>query len=237
MNPIEEILEAAESGDVARVTAMLAGDPSLANAKGGYDKTPLHLAAEKNQATAVRVLIDAGADIEAQTSWGMTPLEWASNCAGNEAAEVLLASGARMNLWAAAGLGKLDVVRSFFDIGRLKPGAAQNQCHRGADGVWVKGAPPSSDVEIVSDAFYIACRNGHTEVARFLLEHGADIHFKGFFGGTALHWAAANGHAETVDFLLANGARCDVQDSKFQSTPRGWALEFGHTEIAAKLSA
>lgn len=161
MSPIEEILAAAENGDVAKITAMLGADPSLANAKGGYDKTPLHVACEKNHVAAVRALIGAGADVEAQTAWGMTPLEWASNCAGN---------------------------------------------------------------------------NGHTEVARFLLERGADIHFKGFFGATALHWAAANGHTETVDFLLANGARCDLQDGQRQSTLRGWALEFGHTEIAAKLA-
>lgn len=43
-----EMLEATETGNVAKVRQLLAGDLRLANAKGGHDKTALHLAAEIN---------------------------------------------------------------------------------------------------------------------------------------------------------------------------------------------
>ena len=151
-----------------------------------------------------------------------------------QVAELLIARGAQLNLWAAAGLGLLDAVDTFFMAsGQLKPGAAQNKHHLLPDGSWEKGPPPKDHIEAISDAFYIACRNGHTKVSEFLLEHGANIDFRGFLGGTGLHWAACNGHVETVQFLLENGARQDLKDEQFHKTPRHWALEFGYSNIAA----
>ncbi len=58
----------------------------------------------------------------------------------------------------------------------------------------------------MSDALYIACRNGHVEVARFLLDHGGDPNFKAYMRGTPLHWAAYSGVRELIDLLLERGA-------------------------------
>jgi ankyrin repeat protein len=85
--------------------------------------------------------------------------------------------------------------------------------------------------DVLSDAFYRACRNGHTEVASLLLERGADVNAKGVFGGTGLHWSAINGHRQTVEFLLLHGADLTLRDAKFDATPEGWAAEGGHDEI------
>ena len=63
----------------------------------------------------------------------------------------------------------------------------------------------------------------------------ADINFRGFFGGTGLHWAAINGHRETVEFLLASGADMTLKDEQIQSTPREWALEQQRGDIAQLL--
>ena len=85
--------------------------------------------------------------------------------------------------------------------------------------------------DVISNAFYGACRNGHTAVAAFLLEPGADVNAKRVFGGTELHWAAINGHRETVEFPLAHGTDLTIRDAKFNSTPEGWVAEGGHAEI------
>jgi ankyrin repeat protein len=85
--------------------------------------------------------------------------------------------------------------------------------------------------DVISQAFYGACRNGHTAVAAFLLDRGADVNAKGVFGGTGLHWAAINGHKETVVFLVAHGADVTIRDTKFDSIPEGWAAEGRHEEI------
>ena len=236
----EEMLQAAQRGDVAKVRQLLASDTTLANAKGAHNKTPLHWAAEKNYSELAELLVTAGADINAEVSWGMTPLQWAANMGSREVAEILLAHGAapQLNMWCAAGLGMLNVVQSFWDSpNTLKPGAGQTRTRDLGDGKWGKAPPPESYLELVSEAFYIAARNGHVEVAGFLLEKGADINCRGFFGAPGLHWAAIHGHKAMVEFLIGHGADLTLRDQQFNSTALGWALEGEHLEIAELLKA
>ncbi|HEV8490968.1 MAG TPA: ankyrin repeat domain-containing protein [Candidatus Angelobacter sp.] len=253
----EEMLQAAQRGDVDKVRQLLASDTTLVNAKGAHNKTPLHWAAEKNYPELAELLVTAGADINAEVSWGMTPLQWAANMGSRDVAKILLAHGAapQLNMWAAAGLGMLDVVQSFWDSAlpsTLKPGADQTRARDLSpqsgksgqpgdpglgDGKWGKAAPPESYAKLVSDAFYIAARNGHVEVAKFLLEKGADINCRGFFGAPGLHWAAIHGHKTMVEFLIGHGADLTLRDQQFNSTALGWALEGNHTEIAELLKA
>lgn len=236
MSATEEMLQAAEGGDLERVRRLLTSDPGLVNAKGEFDKTPLHWAAEKDHAAVAELLASKGADIRAEVSWGMTPLQWAANMGSRDTAEVLLRHGAELNMWSAAGLGMLEAVQSFWESpNTLKKGAGQPGSREVSTGKFEK-VPASEDYQHnVSDAFYIACRNGHTHVARFLLEKGADIDFRGFFGAPGLHWAAINGHRRTVEFLLEKGADIRVRDHKFNSTPAGWAREGKHMEIESLL--
>jgi len=236
----EEMLKACERGDVNRVRQLLASDTTLANAKGAHNKTPLHWAAEKNYPVLAELLVTAGADINAEVSWGMTPLQWAANMGSRDAAKVLLAHGAapQLNMWAAAGLGMLDAVRSFWNSpNTLKPNAGQTRSRDMGDGKWGKAAPPESYAELVSQALHIAARNGHVEVAKFLLEKGADINCRGFFGAPGLHWAAIQGHKAMVEFLIGHGADLTLRDQQFNSTALGWALEGNYTEIAEILKA
>jgi ankyrin repeat protein len=236
----EEMLRACERGDVAKVRQLLSVDTTLANAKGAYDKTPLHWAAEKNYVELAEVLLAAGANVAAEVNWGMTPLQWAANMGSREVADLLLEHGAalQLSMWAASGLGMLDVVQSFFVApGSLKPNAGQTRSRKLPDGKWGKAAPPESYAELVSEAFYIAARNGHIDVATFLLEKGADINCRGFFGAPGLHWAAINGHKEMVEFLIQRGADIHLRDQEFNSTPLGWALEGAQTEIAQVLES
>jgi ankyrin repeat protein len=232
MSAEEDIIEAAAGGDANRTRALVAADRRLANATGDYEKSPLHLAAEHDHVETARALVAAGASLAARTSWGMTPLQWAANMGSRGVAEVLVAAGASLDLWSAAGLGRLDEVKSFWATETtLKDDAAPPRHDEIAADQWVQ-LPPSTDYhDIVSDAAHIACRNGHVEVAAFLLEKGADIDRPGFFGGSGLHWAAINGHAEMVAFLVARGARLDARDRRFDSTPEEWATEGGHDDI------
>jgi uncharacterized protein len=199
MSDAERILAAARDGDAAAVRELVGRDPALVGAVDAHRKTPLHLAAEHDRADVAEVLLDAGAEIEAWTSWGATPLQWAGVVGSRRAGEVLLAHGARLTLATAAGLGLLDAVRRLAD-----------------------------DDGAVSAAFVLACRNGHTDVARLLLTRGADVNARGFFSATGLHWAAIEGHADTVRFLLEHGADATLRDAQFDSDALGWAREGGH---------
>jgi ankyrin repeat protein len=199
------ILNAAARGDLPTLERLLYEDPALVHDRDQYNKTPLHYAAEHNQAAAAALLLDQGASVDAVTTWGMTPLAWAANMGSRAVGDVLLAHGAQLDFWSAAGLGMLEQVKTLF---------AADQ---------------------VSDAFYIAARNGHIAVAEFLLARGARVDQRGFFNGTGLHWAANNGHAEMVDWLLRHGADPSLTDSEFSATPEAWAREGKHEAIARRI--
>lgn len=212
MEQREELLNAVKQGDVTAFEELLRRHPELVTIADEYDKTGLHWAAEKDNLEVARLLLDAGADIEAKTNWGDTPLKWAATLGSAKVADLLLGRGAQgFNLIVAAALGKFDDVKTMI------------------------GSEP--DLSVVSTAMYGAARNGHTEVVKYLLDQGAAIDTKGFFGGTGLHWAAINGHRETVELLIARGANLEIRDEQFGSTPENWALEGGHTEIVNLLRA
>jgi len=200
-----------------------------------HGKTELHWAAETDDIDAAKRLLDAGADIEAKTAWGATPLDWAATMGSAGVGDLLIARGASgFTLVVAAGLGRLDDVKSIVTSG------VDLTAHRR------RGAPESPNDDwpadsahilrdVLSDAMYAAARNGHTQVVEYLLDHGAAIDAKGVFGATALHWAAINGHRDVVELLVTRGASLEIRDARFNSTPEGWALEGGHIELAKLL--
>lgn len=214
---------------------MIASNPSLLHAADRHAKTGLHLAAERNNVELARVLIDSGADIEAQSAWGASPLEWAATVGSADVAELLLAHGAGgLTLITSAALGKLDQVT------RLLDSTSDLSIHgrRGAASLPSEEWPADTAHmlgDVLSDALYAAARNGHVEVAAYLLSRGASANAKGFFGATAIHWAAMNGWEETVELLLSHSAAVDILDPRFQSYPEGWAEEGGHSRLAERL--
>jgi RNA polymerase sigma factor (sigma-70 family) len=233
---VEEMLDAARRGDSTEVRRLLAEDAALANARGAYDKTALHHAGEMNHPEVAEALIDSGADISSISSWGMTPLDWAATVGSRDVGLLLVDRGAPLSLYAAAGLGLLDAVRSFWDDdGSLKRGTPQLVCIDPIAGSYTIALPTGDDRMLIDQAFYVACRNGHTETARYLHERGAAIDARGFFGGTALHWAAGGGHLETTKFLVEHGADPTLKDPQFDATPAGWAHEFNHMSVVEYL--
>ena len=232
MDHERDFLDAVKRGEVDIVAELLRSRPDLIRAADEYDKTGLHFAAETDQLEMAQLLLDASAEIEALTSWGATPLDWAAAMGSARVGDLLLARGASgLTLIVAAGLGKLDTVKS---IGASGADLSAHRRH---------GAPESPDDDwpadsahirgdVLSDAMFAAARNGHSEVVEYLLDHGANVDAKGVFGATGLHWGAMNGHRRTVELLIARGADLTIRDERFDSTPEGWAKEGGHTDLA-----
>lgn len=231
MSGEQSFLDAVTGGDLPGLTRLIRSRPELVAWSDALGKTGLHHAAEVDRVDPARLLIEAGADIEARTSWSATPLDWAATMGSAAVADLLLSRGAKgYTLITAAALGHLDQVRAMVDSTADLAAHAPATRLDGPSHEW----PSDSAIrrhDVLSHALYSAARNGHHAVVSWLLERGADRNAKGFFGGTALHWAAINGHARTVELLLARGADPSLRDARFDSSVEGWAEEGGHQEV------
>ncbi|MFN3168579.1 MAG: ankyrin repeat domain-containing protein [Phycisphaeraceae bacterium] len=83
-------------------------------------------------------------------------------------------------------------------------------------------------------ALLIAARQGHTPVARLLLDRHAEPDLLDATHRGALSHAAGRGHDEVVGLLLERGVGVDQIDDQ-QRTPLHWAITGGHADAALAL--
>lgn len=84
--------------------------------------------------------------------------------------------------------------------------------------------------EGTSTALQAASYKGFTELAKFLLEAGADPDTRDANGMSPLHYASQFNHVEIVKLLVTHNADTDVQDSNGHS-PADIARLLEHTEV------
>src|SRR5205823_14459101 len=93
----KEAFRAARSGNAADVKQIVAADPSALQARDADGATLLHHAAWKGHPEVAALLIELGAEVDAQSSnshWGGTPLHAAAHGNQRKVAELLLQAGA-----------------------------------------------------------------------------------------------------------------------------------------------
>ena len=146
----------------------------------GLVATSVHPFRAGVQNPLLQLLLDYGAEIDHKTGAGNRQSSVLGALANGrpEAAAYLAERGARLNLDAAAGVGRLDVVKSFF---KNKTGPSKKR---------------------LQSAFAHASGGGHKDVVQFLLSKGADLADGGSDGQTPLHWAVIFGQLETIKLLL-----------------------------------
>ena len=108
--------------------------------------------------------------------------------------------------------------------------AAQVLLERGAD-----ANQQSRHAQIVVRPIHAAAADGGSvEIARRLLDAGADVNAKQPGGFTPLHAAAQDGNAELAELLLARGAHPEARLDDGR-TAAEVAREQGHTDLAMRL--
>jgi len=80
-----------------------------------------------------------------------------------------------------------------------------------------------ASVENVGTPLHIAATRDMVDVARALLDAGADIEATGQWGGTPLHWAAWLGRVDMLHLLIERGANVERRCASFDATPLLWA--------------
>jgi ankyrin repeat protein len=123
MAEIADLIDAAMRGDAARVRDLVAATPSLAQASDAEGATALHYAALHGYRDIVRLLIAAGADVNARDGrFNATPAGWAieylrelGGCLAMEIEDVLFAIRQEDVEWAVRLLRRLPVLATCRD--------------------------------------------------------------------------------------------------------------------------
>lgn len=184
---------AAECDDVQRVRDLIEEDATLVNRRDSSGMTPLHRAAKRSAREVIALLLNRGADRDANDCAGAQAIDlavWSRNARTTGdfwTARLLLAGGCRCDLTIAAALGDMDRVTALLD----------------RDPACIRGSRPNG-----KRALSAAITFGHREIARLLLDRGADPSWPESDAphGAALHAAARAGDRELVELLLAHGA-------------------------------
>jgi hypothetical protein len=187
--------------EVDAVGAMYRGTTTL-----GLVATSVHPEKAGVQEALIDLLLAHGASLDRAVAPDYTDGRVINACLANGrpyAAGLLAARGATLDLEGAAGVGRLDIVRTFFDeAGQLRP--TETAAH-------------------MKSGFNWACGYGHLPVVQFLVDRGIDVTER-HRGETGLHLAALGGQLPVVEYLLARGAPVDSEDVTWHATPLGWAF-------------
>jgi ankyrin repeat protein len=218
----------------------LSEDPLLVHARTEDGETLLHLAAFRGAEAAVRVLLEFGADPNAQTPYKVTPLFKASISIYYSVLLLLLDSGADPHINARQDYNLL--------LATLNSGSGPYPDHQAtADRVveilLERGVPVTTSDSLGNTALHLVmwptpipkilalgadvnARNRRREtplihhayneqIVEQLLQHGADVSIQNRVGDTALHRCAIMSENEaSVQLLLAAGADPNVTNNK-----------------------
>jgi ankyrin repeat protein len=160
----------------------------------GRARAPMADAAEQQDRSKIKALLQQRADVNSPQSDGMTALLWAAYHDDRETADLLMRAGADVKAANRYGVTPLSLActngNDALVSALLKAGADAN------------GVLPGGETPLMT-----AARTGALASVRALLSAGAVVDAKDERRGqTALMWAAAEGHAPVVRALLDAGA-------------------------------
>jgi ankyrin repeat protein len=171
--------------------------------------------------TVVQLLLDKGADVNAQGGNYGNALQAASARGHEQVVKTLLDKGADVNaqggrygnaLQAASVKGYKQVVKMLLD----------------------KGADVNAQDRLYSNALRAASAEGHEQVVKMLLDKGADANAQGGRYSNALQAASFRGHEQVVKMLLDKGADANAQGGRY-SNALAAASVTGHEQVVKML--
>jgi|GEM_PF-2225281 len=195
-------------------------------------KQPVELmqAAAKGDLDKLHALLEKQVPVDVRDNERRTALIYASWNGQNEAASLLLAAGANIQMQDrydnnamdyAAGRGLLETVDFLLKRTRTADTGRATEYARLILAAMTNNpdAIPQGSLSTINrispedqTPLMIAAGNGLLEIAEILIKRGADVNLPNRQGQTALHWAAWNDRYDMMAMLVAKGAKVDAQD-------------------------
>ena len=168
--------------------------------------TPLTAAAKQGDVATIKELLNKGAKVDEPNvgKWSATPLYWSLSDCKYEAAELLLKKGANANSAESFGLAPLHLAVCCKDADLS---FIEHLIQKGAD----------VNFKNTSDGWrslHYAISCGSDDMARLLIEQGADVNAIADDGTTPLILAAKNDSVFIAKLLLEKGADVNWRDMK-----------------------
>jgi ankyrin repeat protein len=171
-------------------------------AKDEFRRTALYWASGLGHNRIVQMLLERGADVNAQGGWYGNALQAASAIGHDKIVQMLLDRGADVNAqggWYGNALQAASV--------RGYDRTMQMLLDRGAD-VNAQGGH-------YGNALQAASVRGYDRTMQMLLDRGADVNAQGGICGSALQAAITQGHDGIVQMLLERGADVNAQGGRY----------------------
>ncbi|MCX5753137.1 MAG: ankyrin repeat domain-containing protein [Candidatus Krumholzibacteria bacterium] len=217
----------------------------------------VHFAARRGNLDVLKQLVAAGLSLSCgPDQWGATPLGGAAQRGQMEVMTFLLENGANPNevppdgespLMNAAGAGKRDAVRLLLDKG-ADPNYRLNEFTALMASFWrpdpevvrmllAKGADVKLTGETGSNVLHRFAQtpNVPVEIARLLVEAGADPTKRNDEGFTPLTLACERGYTDIVKYFASKGADVSNAGGAFKSTGLHAAAAKGYGDLATFL--
>ena len=193
-----DLFDVVRNGDLRALKSSLQ-KTEAAKARDSHGVPLVMYAAAFGSPEALRMLIDAGADVNAKNSFDATALMWA---AGDPVkARILIEHGANVNSVSKQGRTPLIIAAAHHGAGETVRLLLE------------KGADARAKDGMGTTALLQACFAGDIEVVRMLLEKGADVNGADKGGNTALSNAAGSDDVTLVKLLLSRGANVNSANS------------------------
>jgi ankyrin repeat protein len=218
----DQLFAAAGDGDFTTVRDLLEQYPDMINSAipGGW--TLLHLA--YNSRELVEYLLEHGADIEARSGGGWTPLHNQAYKGELDAVALLLEHGA--DIEARTAFGHTPLLSSIrWDRTEVTKFLIE------------KGANVDAATDLGRTALITGSVEGNREMVQLFLDAGADLSIRdNNYNRTALHFAALYGQLEIVAALAEKDANVNEKDAAGK-TPLDYANRYGHEKVAKLLKS
>ena len=243
-----QLFDAAQSGDLARVKALLEGDPDLAFSEDKKGRSPSHWAAAEGHKDVVELLLAYKVSISLHDASAVGALDQVKELLEGDPGLVFSRDHTGSTPLHFAAYDHRDVVE-FLLANKAEVNSKNNDHETPLHLAAMRGRKDIVGLLLANEAavdarnfsgrtpLHLAAARGHTDVAELLLANNANVNARWDFGeGTPLHAAVANGHKDTAELLLANGADVNA-NSNGGETPLHTAAEKGQKDLAELLLA